>query len=94
VTERHKTLEEMADDLLREDRKENPPTVLGADWFSEDQLALREHREIPVGLIQGGRAPGMYRRAYNPDIGKRPDPQKLFSPGVDPWDQALYEYYR
>lgn len=80
-------LEEEADLLL----SANDKIPQKRNWLSHEQLYLREHREVPVGLIKGGAHPGQYSRAYNPDIGKRPDPNNLFK--MDPWGQLLYEFY-
>lgn len=87
---RHESLEEKADIILSGDGPHKPTS----DWFTDGQLRLRASREIPVGLIRGGTRPGLYGRTYNPDIGRRPDPANLIAPGMDPWRQLLWEYYR
>jgi hypothetical protein len=85
------TLEEQADAILNDHRGDKK--IQQADWLSSEQWRLREHREIPAGLIQKGTTPGQYNRTYNPEIGHRPDPNKLFAQGMDPWSQLLWEYY-
>jgi hypothetical protein len=78
------SLEQQADLILSRDDWQH------RSWLSQDQLNLREYKEVPVGLVQGRTYPGQFSRAYNPRIGRRP---KLFAPGIDPWHQLLYEYY-
>ena len=86
---RNPTLEEQADAILAVDG--NHLTGV-SDWLTEDQQRLRDYREIPAGLIQGGTRPGQYSRSYNPMMGKRPDPDNLRK--LDPSEQLLWEYYQ
>ncbi len=64
------------------------------DWFTEEQFTLRRDREVYSGhpidpLVESG----LYRRAYNPQIGKRPTRRGRYSNLQDPWHQDGYESF-
>lgn len=63
------------------------------DWLSEEQLELRRSREVlnSLGYVGEYQIRGVYGRAYNPLLGKRPSTRKLILPGMDPWKQLLWE---
>lgn len=66
------------------------------DWLTEDQLLLRETREIlnPMGVPDPSIVQGQYSRAYPLDrygYRARPRHQDRFSSRMDPWKQSLWE---
>lgn len=66
--------EEHADGLLAQDRR--MATVVPDDdiYLSREQLHLRRSREVVNvnGVPDGRLKQGLYRRAYNPEAGSRP----------------------
>lgn len=90
-------LEEKADALLMRDRQEHRVGGYHLDdlngWLSEEQLDRRRSREIhnSLGYVGDYLIHGLYRRAYNPLLGRRPTPKNLALPGMDPWRQLLWE---
>lgn len=71
-------LEEEATRILKQDRKDRGVTKQSEkrDWLTPVQLEHRLSKEIytSVGVPDKGLFQGIYRRAYNPNIGKRPNP--------------------
>lgn len=67
-------LEERANALLREGRRGVTALSEKKDYFTEEQLMLRQSREVLNlnGVPDEAIFSGMYRRAYNPLSGKRP----------------------
>ena len=63
--------EEEADKWLAKSRTEGPANC---DYLSQDQLDLRQRREISnhIGVADASLVAGMYRRAHNPMSGTRP----------------------
>lgn len=88
-------LEKQATDILMADRALQGNAINAKkDWFSEDQLRMRQDREVlsahPVDrLIEAG----LYRRAFSPLAGKRPTRRGRFSLRQDPWHQDSYEAF-
>lgn len=94
-------LDEVATDILLNDRYpkgripgRGPGEVkLDYAWLSPDQLKTRADREVlnALGVVGEYRQSGLYRRAYNPLLNRRPGPRYLNRPGMDPWRQLLWE---
>lgn len=67
-------LEERANAILRESRRGVTALSEKKDYFTEEQLSLRQSRE--VGNVNGFPDPsirqGHYRRAFNPRANSRP----------------------
>lgn len=65
-------LEEQADKILAEDRKKNPENS-DNDYLTDGQMESRRQREIynKNGFPESHLYSGLFRRAYNPLIGKR-----------------------
>jgi len=63
-------VEEQADEWLAKSRE----SATKSDYLSHDQLALRQSREVPnhLGVADERLVAGMYRRVFNPLMGKRP----------------------
>lgn len=78
--------------ILEEDRRVTNTTGI-YDWLSEDQLELRARREVPnkTGIVGEYQISGLYRRSFNPLLNKRPSRRHLHRPGMDPWNQLLWE---
>lgn len=77
------TLEDMADALLAQARRERPKAEEDADPYpvlSPGQMARRQAREVynRNGTPEAHFYSGIYRRAYNPKIHDRPP--KRFNP--------------
>lgn len=68
-------LEEEADRLLAENRKSISVISEKRDYLTKDQLQLRAQREITnqTGVCDESIVRGLFRKAYNPNFGKRPD---------------------
>lgn len=68
------SIEDETEKLLAEDRREMRATRLSPDYLTFDQLLLRRNREIvgPFGAPDRALTKGMYRRSFNPNMGKRP----------------------
>lgn len=67
-------LEEQADRILAEDRKsQNLKDKSETDYLTEGQMESRRQREVynKNGFPEGQLYNGLFRRAYNPMIGKR-----------------------
>lgn len=70
-------VEEQADDLLTASRKDNK-RISDRDWLTKEQLALRIQKEVynENGFPDSSLVSGMYRRAYSPLAGRRPNGRK------------------
>lgn len=70
----HPSLEEQANALLSESRKGITNHSEKQDFLSEEQLIMRYGREVynENGFPDKSIISGLYRRAYNPNMGKRP----------------------
>jgi hypothetical protein len=66
-------LEEEAEKWLAKGRAEGDR----GDYLSQDQLDLRQKREISnqLGVADASLVAGIYRRAHNPQMGHRPGKQ-------------------
>lgn len=67
-------LEAAANELLRQSRVGVTKLSEKKDYFTEEQLMLRQKREIcnGHGFPESHIVSGLYNRAYNPHSGKRP----------------------
>lgn len=67
-------LEEEANEILRESRKDVTKLSEKKYWLTEEQLNLRQSREVynQFGVPDASLVSGLYRRAYNPHAGHRP----------------------
>lgn len=87
-------LEGEATEILIADRALHGKAISAKqDWFTEEQWELRRNREVysdhPIDpLVESG----LYRRAYNPLIRKRPTSRGRLSYRQDPWLQDTYEF--
>jgi hypothetical protein len=98
-------LDEAATEILLNDRwwdgRRARPGLITAErqleypWLSPDQLTLRESREVlnAIGYVGEYRQQGLYRRAYNPLINRRPTMRWLHRQGMDPWNQFIWEEF-
>lgn len=68
------TLEEAANMILAEGRKGVTKLSDKKDYLTEEQLVLRQQREVynSNGVPDKGIVCGLYRRTYNPNMGRRP----------------------
>jgi len=76
-------LEAEADELLRKGREGVTKLSEKKDYLTEEQLLLRQSREVPNGhgFPEAHLVSGLYRRAYNPLAGKRPSRRKMTDDG-------------
>lgn len=67
-------LEAQANELLRQGRIGVTKLSEKKDYFTEEQLTLRQNREVSNGhgFPEAHIMSGLYHRAYNPLAGKRP----------------------
>lgn len=67
-------LEAIANEWLRKSREGVTRLSDKKDYLTEEQLTLRQSREIPNGhgFPEAHIVSGLYRRSYNPLAGKRP----------------------
>lgn len=68
------TVEAEANEWLRKGREGVTKLSDKKDYLTEDQMELRNDREIPNGhgYPEAAIRSGLYKRAYNPLAGKRP----------------------
>lgn len=87
-------LEEMADIILTEDRREYPWPNHKADILLPDQWALRHKRErlTPTGHFDIGCKRGIYGRVWA-EYPYRPRNRSRYSHHQDPWQQEVYESF-
>lgn len=66
-------LEEEADLILAEDRRRLGRSNESVDWLSPGQLERRREREVynKNGVPESHLYEGLFKRAYNPNFGKR-----------------------
>ncbi len=66
--------EDAANQILRESRKGVTKLSDKKFWLTEEQLALRQSREVynQFGVPDARLVSGLYRRAHNPLAGRRP----------------------
>jgi hypothetical protein len=91
-------LEEIADEILTDDRRrhretdKSPGAVFGI--LLPDQLKLRVEREVLTEDMDQMRRPGMYSRAWSARrFDYRPTNATRFAEASDPWRQFLHEEY-
>lgn len=79
----HYALEAEADEWLRKSREGVTKLSEKKDYLTEEQLLLRQQREVPNGhgFPEAHIVSGLYRRAYNPQAGKRPSRRKMDADG-------------
>jgi hypothetical protein len=79
------SLEEIANQILADGRKGITKLSDKKDYFTEEQLVLRQQREVynSNGFPDKGIVCGLYRRTYNPNMGKRPTSGPKSSDTVD-----------
>lgn len=67
-------LEERANAILREGRRGVTALSEKKDYFTDEQMALRQAREVPNanGFPDPSIERGLYKRAYNMNAGSRP----------------------
>lgn len=67
-------LEAQANEILRKSREGVTKLSEKKDYLTEEQLNLRQEREVPNGhgFPEAHIIRGLYRREYNPLFGKRP----------------------
>ena len=72
-------LERQANDILREGRRGITALSQKKDYFTEEQMALRQGREVynVNGVPDIHIMSGLYKRAYNPGAGCRPTGLRL-----------------
>ena len=70
-------LEEDAERLLAADRRQSESKDK-TDYFSREQMILRRNREVysANGVPDASLISGIYKRAFNPDFGHRPNRTK------------------
>lgn len=68
------SVEDDAEKLLADDRRALREQGQEVDYLSNDQMILRRQRELigPYGTPDRALSKGIYRRAFNPNIGQRP----------------------
>lgn len=66
-------LEEDTERLLAADRR-NSSSSDKTDYLSREQLILRQKKEVynSTGIPDASLISGLYKRAYNPELGNRP----------------------
>lgn len=76
-------LEAIANEWLRKSREGVTKLSEKKDYLTEEQLTLRQNREVPNGhgFPEAHIISGLYRRAYNPMAGKRPSRSALSQDG-------------
>lgn len=64
-----------ADDMLAQERRTSDDVAARTAYLSREQLHLRQSREVVNvnGVPDGRLIQGIYRRAYNPLAGNRPN---------------------
>lgn len=86
-------LEELATQIIMDARSDITAISEKNDILSPDQLELREKREVHNGrgYPDPSIAQGLFRRAYNPNFGRRPTGRRRNSLPQDPYHQDLHE---
>ena len=87
-------LEEMADAILKEDRRKHPVVSQKGDILLEDQWIIRHKRErlTPTGNFDVGCKRGVYGRVWA-EYPYRPRNRTRYSHHQDPWQQEVYESF-
>lgn len=87
----HHSLEEQANQILAESRRGITNHSEKQDYLSEEQLQMRLSREVynENGVPDKSIVSGLYRRTYNPNMGKRPS--KLAS-YPEEGSRSIYEW--
>jgi hypothetical protein len=77
------SIEEDAERLLAASRRGKNGPVVTDEWLSREQYILRKNKEVysASGVPDASLISGLYKRAYNPEFGNRPNKTKSSDDG-------------